>query len=395
MESFAKKIKLRKLSKRESLLLTVFLLVLIQFILYFFIINPKKTAYDNLVNKDFKDEIIIKNKPYTGLRDFNKDSIDKFLLENNIAKENINESTNHNVDIFQVQKDIKVDELANLEKLTKYYGYSNINLHRKNQDTYDLILRAEKETEKVSYDDIRKAYFKTDERSDANSKEEIKQNAQKVSIKENNNLSAKVGGKVSQVRKEKINIEPKKALKKEKKSEKIKTVKEIKEVKDIKEFKEIKKMDIPVEELFIPSKDQIEELKSDPFSIDLRELTSINDNCKLTYIANIYCLSIYYKNSKTEPIILDLANEEDYISFDVLYTKDFKGRIGVITKNNEFITCDDIKDDKDKSLDFGQWIRMEFKEEDIKQIFIEDESEEENIILIRDLRHENNENKSL
>lgn len=389
MESFAKKIKLRKLSKRESLLLTVFLLVLIQFILYFFIINPKKTAYDNLVNKDFKDEIIIKNKPYTGLRDFNKDSIDKFLLENNIAKENINESTNHNLDILQVQKDIKVDELVNLEKLTKYYGYSNINLHRKNQDTYDLILRAEKETEKVSYDDIRKAYFKTDERSDPNSKEEIKQNVQKVSIKENNNLSAKVGGKVSQVRKEKINIEPKKALKKEKKTEKIK------EVKEIKDIKEIKKIDIPVEELFVPSKDQIEELKSDPFSIDLRGLTSINDNCKLTYIANIYCLSIYYKNSKAEPIILDLANEEDYISFDVLYTKDFKGRIGVITKNNEFVTCDDIKDDKDKSLDFGQWIRMEFKEEDIKQIFIEDTSEDENIILIRDLRHENNENKSL
>ena len=389
MESFAKKIKLRKLSKRESLLLTVFLLVLIQFILYFFIINPKKTAYDNLVNKDFKDEIIIKNKPYTGLRDFNKDSIDKFLLENNIAKENINESTNHNVDILQVQKDIKVDELANLEKLTKYYGYSNINLHRKNQDTYDLILRAEKETEKVSYDDIRKAYFKTDERSDPNSKEEIKQNVQKVSIKENNNSSAKVGGKVSRVRKEKINIEPKKALKKEKKTEKIK------EVKEIKDIKEIKKIDIPVEELFVPSKDQIEELKFDPFSIDLKGLTSINDNCKLTYIANIYCLSIYFKNSKTEPIILDLANEEDYISFDVLYTKDFKGRIGVITKNNEFITCDDIKDDKDKSLDFGKWIRMEFKEEDIKQIFIEDESEDENIILIRDLRHENYENKSL
>ena len=389
MESFAKKIKLRKLSKRESLLLTVFLLVLIQFILYFFIINTKKTAYDNLVNKDFKDEIIIKNKPYTGLRDFNKDSIDKFLLENNIAKENINESTNHNLDILQVQKDIKVDELANLEKLTKYYGYSNINLHRKNQDTYDLILRAEKETEKVSYDDIRKAYFKTDERSDANNKEEIKQNVLKVSIKENNNSSAKVGGKVSRVRKEKINIEPKKALKKEKKTEKIK------EVKEIKDIKEIKKIDIPVEELFVPSKDQIEELKSDPFSIDLKGLTSINDNCKLTYIANIYCLSIYYKNSKTEPIILDLANEEDYISFDVLYTKDFKGRIGVITKNNELVTCDDIKDDKDKSLDFGQWIRMEFKEEDIKQIFIEDESEDENIILIRDLRHENNENKSL
>ena len=389
MESFAKKIKLRKLSKRESLLLTVFLLVLIQFILYFFIINPKKTAYDNLVNKDFKDEIIIKNKHYTGLRDFKKDSIDKFLLENNIAKENINESTNHNVDILQVQKDIKVDELANLEKLTIYYGYSNINLHRKNQDTYDLILRAEKETEKVSYDDIRKAYFKTDERSDANSKEEIKQNVQKVSIKENNNSSAKVGGKVSQVRKEKINIEPKKALKKEKKTEKIK------EVKEIKDIKEIKKIDIPVEELFVPSKDQIEELKSDPFSIDLRGLTSINDNCKLTYIANIYCISIYYKNSKTEPIILDLANEEDYISFDVLYTKDFKGRIGVITKNNEFVTCDDIKDDKDKSLDFGQWIRMEFKEEDIKQIFIEDTSEDENIILIRDLCHENYENKSL
>lgn len=389
MESFVKKIKLRKLSKRESLLLTVFLLVLIQFILYFFIINPKKTVYDNLVNKDFKDEIIIKNKPYTGLRDFNKDSIDKFLLENNIAKENINESTNHNLDILQVQKDIKVDELANLEKLTKYYGYSNINLHRKNQDTYDLILRAEKETEKVSYDDIRKAYFKTDERSDANNKEEIKQNVQKVSIKENNNSSAKVGGKVSRVRKEKINIEPKKALKKEKKTEKIK------EVKEIKDIKEIKKIDIPVEELFVPSKDQIEELKSDPFSIDLKGLTSINDNCKLTYIANIYCLSIYYKNSKTEPIILDLANEEDYISFDVLYTKDFKGRIGVITKNNELVTCDDIKDDKDKSLDFGQWIRMEFKEEDIKQIFIEDESEDENIILIRDLRHENNENKSL
>lgn len=389
MESFAKKIKLRKLSKRESLLLTVFLLVLIQFILYFFIINPKKTAYDNLVNKDFKDEIIIKNKPYTGLRDFNKDSIDKFLLENNIAKENINESTNHNVDILQVQKDIKVDELANLEKLTKYYGYSNINLHRKNQDTYDLILRAEKETEKVSYDDIRKAYFKTDESSDANNKEEIKQNVQKVSIKENNNSSAKVGGKVSRVRKEKINIEPKKALKKEKKTEKIK------EVNEIKDIKEIKKIDIPVEELFVPSKGQIDELKSDPFSIDLKGLTSINDNCKLTYIANIYCLSIYYKNSKTEPIILDLANEEDYISFDVLYTKDFKGRIGVITKNNELVTCDDIKDDKDKSLDFGQWIRMEFKEEDIKQIFIEDESEDENIILIRDLRHENNENKSL
>lgn len=389
MESFSKKIKLRKLSKRESLLLTVFLLVLIQFILYFFIINPKKTAYDNLVNKDFKDEIIIKNKPYTGLRDFNKDSIDKFLLENNIAKENINESTNHNLDILQVQKDIKVDELANLEKLTKYYGYSNINLHRKNQDTYDLILRAEKETEKVSYDDIRKAYFKTDEISDANSKEEIKQNVQKVSIKENNNSSAKVGGKVSQVRKEKINIEPKKALKKEKKTEKIK------EVKEIKDIKEIKKIDIPVEELFVPSKDQIEELKFDPFSIDLKGLTSINDNCKLTYIANIYCLSIYFKNSKTEPIILDLANEENYISFDVLYTKDFKGRIGVITKNNEFVTCDDIKEDKDKSLDFGQWIRIEFKEEDIKQIFIEDTSEDENIILIRDLRHENYENKSL
>ena len=316
-------------------------------------------------------------------------------MENNIAKENINESTNHNVDILQVQKDIKVDELANLENLTKYYGYSNINLHRKNQDTYDLILRAEKETKKVSYDDIRKAYFKTDEKSDANNKEEIKQKLQKVSVKENNISSAKVGGEVSQVRKEKINIEPKKALKKEKKAEKIKKVKDVKDIKEFKEIKKIKKMDIPVEELFVPSKDQIEELKSDPFSIDLRELTSINDNCKLTYIANIYCLSIYYKNSKTEPIILDLANEEDYISFDVLYTKDFKGRIGVITKNNELVTCDDVNNDKDKSLDFGQWIRMEFKDEDIKQIFIEDESEDENIILIRDLRHENNENKSL
>lgn len=344
MESFAKKIKLRKLSKRESLLLTVFLLVLIQFILYFFIINPKKTVYDNLVNKDFKDEIIIKNKPYTGLRDFNKDSIDKFLLENNIAKENINESTNHNVDILQVQKDIKVDELANLEKLTIYYGYSNINLHRKNQDTYDLILRAEKETEKVSYDDIRKAYFKTDERSDANNKEEIKQNVQKVSIKENNNSSAKVGGKVSQVRKEKINIEPKKALKKEKKTEKIK------EVKEIKDIKEIKKIDIPVEELFVPSKDQIEELKSDPFSIDLRGLTSINDNCKLTYIANIYCISIYYKNSKTEPIILDLANEEDYISFDFVLNI-----YGVISANfsKEFLCGSILFEQKFKKFSFG------------------------------------------
>ncbi len=369
------KFKLRKLSEREKILLTVFLLLITQFIFYYFLIRPKKVSFENLKSLEQNDKITVDKKPYIGLKDFGEDSLKNFINSNNLSADNIRKSTNHEIESLDVNKKVKLDEFSNMGKLCNYYGFSRIDLHRENKEQFNLALRAEKASKIILYKDIRDEYFKDDNKESLPDTAEIKSQVERID---------------DSTKKSKDNKNPqvKKDITKNNQSAKPQTFKTEKILNDKAKAKST--IENNVEKLVVPSVEEIEKLKFDPFSIDLENLKVEGYNATSTYFKDIYTLAIYFEPVENEILKIDLGQKESNISFEILKPVDSELKLGIITEDGQYIEYEDpLKEEN--SFESSSWEKIEFKSDGILSIFLQDSSPQEKVIFIRNLRKVSNE----
>ena len=182
---FCKKIGYRKFSKREKILSCLLILLLTEFLFYNFLIKKDLQKISELdSNNTFKEEVEDYN--FKGFEDFSPEKLEKISKENNLDDNNFSKESQSDLESLYIRGKVNSKDLNNIKNFTEYYGYSNINLTRKDESTYTYNFKAEKPSRAIFYSDLKKAYFEEAEVENQNKKdinkkkEEEKKNIVKI-----------------------------------------------------------------------------------------------------------------------------------------------------------------------------------------------------------------------
>lgn len=182
---FCKKIGYRKFSKREKILSCILILLLTEFLFYNFLIKRDLQKISELdSNNNFKEEV--EDYEFKGFEDFSPEKLEKISKENNLNADNFSKESQTDLESLYIMGNVGSKNLNNIKNFTDYYGYSNINLTRKDESTYTYNFKAEKPSKAIFYNDLKKAYFKGNEvmaqsNKNINKKEaEEKKNIEKI-----------------------------------------------------------------------------------------------------------------------------------------------------------------------------------------------------------------------
>ncbi len=182
---FCKKIGYRKFSKREKILSCILILLLTEFLFYNFLIKKDLQKISELdSNNTFKEEVEDYN--FKGFEDFSPEKLEKISKENNLDDNNFSKESQSDLESLYIRGKVNSKDLNNIKNFTEYYGYSNINLTRKDESTYTYNFKAEKPSRAIFYSDLKKAYFEEAEVENQNKKdinkkkEEEKKNIVKI-----------------------------------------------------------------------------------------------------------------------------------------------------------------------------------------------------------------------
>lgn len=182
---FCRKIGYRKFSKREKILSCLLILLLTEFLFYNFLIKKDLQKISELdSNNTFKEEVEDYN--FKGFEDFSPEKLEKISKENNLDDNNFSKESQSDLESLYIRGKVNSKDLNNIKNFTEYYGYSNINLTRKDESTYTYNFKAEKPSRAIFYSDLKKAYFEEAEVENQNNKdinknkEEEKKNIVKI-----------------------------------------------------------------------------------------------------------------------------------------------------------------------------------------------------------------------
>ncbi|MDO5715067.1 MAG: hypothetical protein Q4P25_00630 [Tissierellia bacterium] len=154
----------RKLSRREKILLLVFIFVLIEFFLYIILFrNKQNKIYDLKISYNETPEKQEKLIPYEGMEDFSENSITHLLNTTPLEREDISFDKSSDKEFLKINYQIPIDQLTNLISLQKNFGYSKIRLKRQQESDFHVYMEAYQPVQYISYNDIRKAYFQEKE----------------------------------------------------------------------------------------------------------------------------------------------------------------------------------------------------------------------------------------
>ena len=174
---FCKKIGYRKFSKREKILSCILILLLTEFLFYNFLIKKDLQKISELdSNNTFKEEVEDYN--FKGFEDFSPEKLEKISKENNLDDDNFSKESQSDLESLYIRGKVNFKDLNNIKNFTEYYGYSNINLTRKDESTYTYNFKVEKPSKAIFYSDLKKAYFKENEISSQNKKDINKKKAE-------------------------------------------------------------------------------------------------------------------------------------------------------------------------------------------------------------------------
>lgn len=174
---FCKKIGYRKFSKREKILSCILILLLTEFLFYNFLIKKDLQKISELdSNNTFKEEVEDYN--FKGFEDFSPEKLEKISKENNLDDNNFSKESQSDLESLYIRGKVNSKDLNNIKSFTDYYGYSNINLTRKDESTYTYNFKVEKPSKAIFYSDLKKAYFKENEISSQNKKDINKKKAE-------------------------------------------------------------------------------------------------------------------------------------------------------------------------------------------------------------------------
>lgn len=174
---FCKKIGYRKFSKREKILSCILILLLTEFLFYNFLIKKDIQKISELdSNNNFKEEV--EDYEFKGFEDFSPEKLEKISKENNLKADNFSKESQSDLESLYIRGKVNSKDLNNIKSFTDYYGYSNINLTRKDESIYTYNFKAEKPSKAIFYSDLKKAYFKENEISSQNKKDINKKKAE-------------------------------------------------------------------------------------------------------------------------------------------------------------------------------------------------------------------------
>lgn len=170
---FCKKIGYRKLSKREKILFSILILLVIEFLFYNFLLNDQvqSTSEANL-----KENLspIEEEFTYKGFDDFSQEKLEKISSESNISKDSFSKDSQSDIESLIISGRVRSLDLNSIEGLTNYYGYSNIDILRSDEGNFAYRLKAEKPSKAIYYNNLKKAYF-----GENNLKEEVRTEEEK------------------------------------------------------------------------------------------------------------------------------------------------------------------------------------------------------------------------
>lgn len=174
---FCKKIGYRRFSKREKILSCLLILLLTEFLFYNFLIKKDLQKISELdSNNNFKEEV--EDYEFKGFEDFSPEKLEKISKENNLNADNFSKESQSDLESLYIMGNVGSKNLNNIKNFTDYYGYSNINLTRKDESTYTYNFKVEKPSKAIFYSDLKKAYFKENEISSQNKKDINKKKAE-------------------------------------------------------------------------------------------------------------------------------------------------------------------------------------------------------------------------
>lgn len=374
---FCKKIGYRKFSKREKILSCLLILLLTEFLFYNFLIKKDLQKISELdSNNTFKEEVEDYN--FKGFEDFSPEKLEKISKENNLDDDNFSKESQSDLESLYIRGKVNFKDLNNIKNFTEYYGYSNINLTRKDESTYTYNFKAEKPSRAIFYSDLKKAYFEEAEVENQNKKdinkkkEEEKKNIVKI---ENTKVTKNSKGtrNNTEIKRISSNKSKTKSLSKNKDSDLIKGHEEI---------------------LSKPNKNLLLKEREDKDNFDYKNLDEENENSN-NYLEDYSFITEdgvdikYYKDSTlasvfvheknlTDMIKLGLDRSCDGISLSIYFPYKSCKEFGTINSYGEKVPF---------TGEFfeGQWFRVNLFQYDTSYIYFIPENDKDLFLFIKEV----------
>lgn len=365
----SKKIGYRRFSNREKILFVILILLFIEFLFYNFLIRAEAQKVSEVdFNESLKSEE--RGYKYSGLNDFSKENIDKISAENNLNRDNFTKEGQTDIETLAISGKIENSDISKISSFTNYYGYSNIELNRRDENTFTYRFKAEKPSKAIYYSDLKEAYF-------SENKEEKKNNedpsGETLNSKEDNNTKAEEikntkaeevkNSKVQKIRNTKA-INPSKAPTAEKVSAKASQNKDNKikgqEVSlsifdDLNDSSNNKSKD-KVESIFDDLDFENKKSKENKFLVD--------DSIRTNYYSESGVTSFYAKAENIyDDIKLGVEKNCQEISISILFPYDSCKEIGLVNLKGEKIPYT-------ASIYQGEWFRINLFAENISHVYL-------------------------
>lgn len=365
----SKKIKYRRFSNREKILLIVFILLFLEFLFYNFLI---KREAQKISEVNFNENIEVEEPiyKYNGLADFSNENLDKIASENNLSRDNFTKDGKTDIDTLLISGNVNNSEINKISALTNYYGYSNIELNRIDENSFSYRLKAEKPSKAIYYSDLKKAYFNENEQDKKieaqNKKEEInpKKSEEIVKVDQLKNTEAAV---IKNSKSENISKNSKDIDNKIKGTEVSSSNIDI----NLKPEKDKFKYANPI--LFDDFKTKIKKDREYKFIVD--------DNVKTNYYSESGITSFYINAENIRDIVkLGVEKHCDGISLSLFFPYDSCKEIGIINISGEQIPfTGEIHQD--------EWFRINLFAYDISYIYFLPQNNEDLFFFVKEVEY--------
>ena len=366
---FSKKIGYRRLSNREKILFVVLILLFIEFLFYNFLIRAEAQKVSEVdFNESLKSEE--RDYKYSGLKDFSKENIDKISAENNLNRDNFTKEGQTDIETLAISGKIENSDISKISTFTNYYGYSNIELNRRDENTFTYRFKAEKPSKAIYYSDLKEAYFSENKEEKTNN---VETGGETLNPKEDKNNKAEEikNTRAKEVKNNKVQkITNTKTLKPSKVSAKVKVSAKASEKKNSK----IKGQEVSLsifddlnDSSSNKSKDKAETIFDD---LDFENKNAkenkflVDDSIRTNYYSESGITSFYAKAENIyDDIKLGVEKNCQEISLSILFPYDSCKEIGLVNLKGEKIPYKG-------SIYEGEWFRINLFAENISHVYL-------------------------
>ena len=368
----SEKFNVRKLTKREKVLCTVLLFLLIQLIITKTLIAPRKANYEELYNKINESKTSNMNYDYSGLDDFKDENLELFIDKNNLSKNNISLTKNMRENSLAVNGEKLLKDIDTIGSFIDYYGFKTIELNRTDGNNFSYRLLANKPGDKILHKDLKSEYFSnenkiTKEKENLNNDKETHSQSD-ANIKEIKNTK---GNKDSGKSKNNKNIS--KTTNKKIKKQEVSTAKELKDVRET----------IPNEKALLNAATLLDFEENILDKKELEPIFKTEERDDITEFKEFGIISFYEEElEKNNFLYLDLLEKSDELKLDLFIPSEYNGSFGVKSEDGKYLRYED-------EIKIGEWNTLNFNLDNISIFYYLPNDNAQIIFYLRDVDEEN------